>query len=363
MQPGELLRWGGRPGPAALVRSRQKFLWGGLLFLAFSVLWEMGVWFGDVVYPRPLVLLWGIPFILCGAGLVLYAPASFWLARRMTYAVTDRRLLILHGFPRRRIESFWPADINVLAVTERAGGRGDIIFQQRVVRSEEDSETCRCGFFGVAAVRDVARLVDDLRGSAGDRADPKVAAIRPGDLPYRVAALLIPGEAALWCGRQGRIDGLGDRIFRLAMALLFAAIVFGGELADGMHRWLPLSSWSFIPVIIAGAIGWHLLSELAGLFGARRNLYVLTETRLIILPPWPFAEPHSFSLANIGGIERTSRPDGTGDICFHHLVKRGKGDEAEYAAGGLFGIADAREVEALLARRGSIRPLALKRVL
>lgn len=66
---------------------------------------------------------------------------------------------------------------------------------------------------------------------------------------------------------------------------------------------------------------------------------------------------------NISGIERTSRPDGTGDICFHHLVKRGTGDEAEYATNGLFGIADARDVEALLARRVSIRPSALKRVL
>jgi hypothetical protein len=147
------------------------------------------------------------------------------------------------------------------------------------------------------------------------------------------------------------------------MGLLFVAIVFGGELADGLDRWLPLSRWSLIPVVIAGAIGWHLLSELAGLFGARRNLYFLTETRLIVLPPWPFAGPHSFSLTNVSGIERTSRPGGTGDIRFQYLVKRGKGDEAEYTTGGLFGIPDAREVEALLARRLSIRPLAPKRAL
>jgi hypothetical protein len=116
-------------------------------------------------------------------------------------------------------------------------------------------------------------------------------------------------------------------------------------------------------MVIAGTIGWHLLSELAGLLGARLNLYVLTETRLIVLPPWPFVEPHSFSLANVGGIERTSRPDGTGDICFQHLVKRGTGDAAEYATSGLFGIADARAVEEMLTRRVSIRPLALKRAL
>jgi hypothetical protein len=359
LQPGELLHWIGRPDPAALVRSRQKFLWSGLLFLAFAVLWEMVAWFGHVVYPRPLVLLWGIPFILFGAGLVLYAPASFWLARRMAYAVTDRRLLILHGFPRRQIESYWPADLNLLAVTERTGGRGDIIFQQRVMRSE----TLRCGFFGIASVRDVARLIDDLRGSAGGRAVPKVAAIRPSNLPARIAALLIPGEAVHWCCRQGRVDGLGGRIFRLAMALLFVASIFGGELADGLHRWLPLSWWWFMPVIIVAAIGWNLLSELASLLGARWNLYVLTETRLIILPPWPFADPRSFSLANISGIERTSRPDGTGDISFRHLVRRGTGAAAEYATGSLFGIADARAVEALLARRVAIRPLALKRAL
>jgi hypothetical protein len=362
MQPGESLRWCGRPGPVALVRSRQRFFWFGLLVLAFSVFWEMGVCSGPAAYPRPLILLWGVPFILCGAGLVLYAPASFWLARRMDYAITDRRLLILHGFPCRRTESFWPGDINILAVTERPDGCGDIIFRQRIVRSEDGNETLRCGFFGVPAVGDVARLVDGLRGADGGRDVPKVAAIRSSELPGRIAAVLIPGEVVLWVGRQGRIDGLGSRLFRLAMPLLFAAIVFGGDLADGMHGWLPLSWSLFMPVVIAGFIGWHLLSELAGLLGACRNLYVLTETRLIVLPPRPFSDPRSFSLANIGEIERVSRPDGTGDIRFQHLVKRGAGDEAEYAATGLFGIADARDVEALLARRISTLPLALKRV-
>jgi hypothetical protein len=362
MQSGESLLWAGRPGSAALARSRQKFFWFGLLFFGFSVFWEVGGGLGHVAYPRPLLLLWGIPFILVGAGLVLYAPASFWLARRMAYAVTNRRVLILQDFPRRRTESFWPTDLNLLEVTERADGRGDIIFRQRVVRREEGgSETLRDGFFGIAAVREVAGLIDDLRGS-GSKAAPNVAVIRSRDLPGRVAALLIPGEAALWYGRQGRTDGFGRRIFRLAMGFLFVALIFGGELADGLDRWLPLSWWSVIPMVIAGAIGWHLLSELAGLLGARRNLYVLTETRLIVLPASPFADPRSFSLANIGAIERTGRPDGTGDICFHHLVKRGKGDEAEYATGGLFGIADARAVEELLTRRVSILPLALKRV-
>jgi hypothetical protein len=362
MLPGEQLRWVGSPSPAALMRSRQGFFWGGLLFLAFSILWEMIVWFGQNASPRPLLLLWGIPFILVGVGLVLYAPASFWLARRMAYAVTDRRVLILEGFPRRRTGSFWPVDLNPLEVTERADGHGDIIFRQRVIRSEEgSSETLRDGFFGIAAVRDVAGLIDDLRDTRGT-ALSEIAAVPSSDLPGRVAALLIPGEAALWYGRQGRVDGLGGRVFRLAMALLFVAIIFGGEPADGLHRWLPLSWWSVIPMLIAGAIGWQLLSELAGLIGARQNLYVLTETRLIVLPPWPFAGPRSFSLAHISGIERTSRPDGTGDIRFQHPVKRGTGDAAEYATSGLFGIADARDVEELLTRRVSIRPLALTRV-
>jgi len=362
MQPGEQLLWAGRPGAAALVRSRQSFLWGGLLVLAFSVFWEMGAWFEQVASPRPLFLLWGVPFILCGAGLALYAPASFWLARRMVYAVTDQRLIILHGFPHLRTESFWPADINILTVTERTDGRGGIIFRERVVRDHEgDSTTLRDGFFGIAAVCDVARLIDDLRRSGG-KAVPEIAAIRSGDLPDRIAALLIPGEAVLWFGRQGRIDGLGRRIFGLAMAVLFAAIVFGGPWDHQTLFRLPLS-WSLIPsVLIAGFIGWHLLTELAGLLGAGRDLYVLTERRLIMLPPWPFANPRSFGLANISGIERVSLPDGTGDIRFHHLVKRGIGAEAEYATSGLFGIADAREVEELFARRIAVRPLALERV-
>ncbi len=124
------------------------------------------------------MLLWGVPFILGGAGMVLYAPASLWLAHRIVYAVTDRRLMIVHDLAGRWVESFGRSDINALDIAERSDGSGDVVFWERVVRGEESDETRRRGFFGIAAVRDVARLVDELRQSADGEAPLKVAVDR-----------------------------------------------------------------------------------------------------------------------------------------------------------------------------------------
>src|SRR3546814_1139975 len=53
-------------------------------------------------------------------------------ARHTVYAITDRRLFILELYPRRRLRSFAPAELEAPRVQDRGKGRGDVIF-----RSEE----------------------------------------------------------------------------------------------------------------------------------------------------------------------------------------------------------------------------------
>jgi hypothetical protein len=358
LHPGEMLQWDGRPDPVALARSRRGYFWAGLLFLGFSILWEAGAAKDSDV--SPFMLLWGVPFILGGVGMVLYAPASLWLAHRIVYAVTDRRLMIVHDFAGRWVESFGRSDINALDIAERSDGSGDVVFWERVVRGEESDETRRRGFFGIAAVRDVARLVDELRQSARGEAPLKVAVDRPSQLPGAIRCGLRPGEIVLWFDRQGRVGKLGGRIFGLAMIGLFVAICSGGSLSDLFdHR--PLASL-VIPALTAAVIVWDVMGELAARLRIYEVLYVLTDRRLIIQRCIPVVSPRSFELAGITGIERRCRRNGRDDITFLHRVHGSSDDKIEFEESGLFGIADARHVELLLTRRVSVRPLALERV-
>jgi hypothetical protein len=358
LHPGEILRWVGRPDPVALARSRQGYFWFGLLFLGFSILWETGAAKDSDV--RPFMLLWGVPFILCGAGMVLYAPASLWLAHRIVYAVTDRRLMIVHDLAGRRVESFGRSDINALDITERLDGSGDVVFWERVVRGGEGDETRRRGFFGTAAVRDVARLVDALRQSIDGEAPLKVALDRPSQMPGAIRCGLRPGEIVLWFDRQGQVGNLGGRIFGLAMMGLFVATCTGGSSSGLFDHQSPASL--VIPALVATLIGWHVIGELAALLRIYQVLYVLTDRRLIIQRCIPVVSPRSFELADITGIERRCRRNGRDDITFLHRVEGSGDDKVEFDESGLFGIADARDVELLLTRRVSIRSLVLKRV-
>src|SRR3546814_3565431 len=49
-------------------------------------------------------------------------------ARPTVYAITDRRLFILELYPRRRLRSFAPAELEAPRVQDRGKGRGDVIF-------------------------------------------------------------------------------------------------------------------------------------------------------------------------------------------------------------------------------------------
>jgi len=347
LQRGERLLWASRPSPVALAASRRGYLWGGLIFFWFSVLWEAGVLCTADTDSKPLFLLWGIPFIFVGAGLTLYAPVSLWLAHRMVYAVTDRRLLILHHVPRRCVESFWPADIHMLAVTERANGRGDIRFWECVVRADDDGKVTRDqGFFGIAHVRMVARIAGRLRGSTADMPIP-ASALAPVELPDRMTSLLAPQEVVLWAGCQGRTSDLPGKIFGLAMLVLFVAIAAHGPLNVAISRHLSFSLESLTPFILIGLVGYGVVAQMLPILGLGRDAYAVTDRRLIVVPRQPFGEPRSIPLPDITGIRRFEHWDGTGDIRFWHREANRDG----FCKDGLFGIADARDVEALLARR------------
>jgi hypothetical protein len=178
LDPGERLVWAEWARPARLARER-------LPLALFGLLWTGALARALVAADTPpsgFVAVVGAAFVLLGLAALL-APGWAWLAARATvYAVTDRRLLILEGFPWRRARSFGPGDINLCERTERADGSGDLIFRsereiERQDRGRTTWRTRRVGFLGIPEVRRVEAAVralrerDTLRAVAAERPD------------------------------------------------------------------------------------------------------------------------------------------------------------------------------------------------
>jgi hypothetical protein len=127
---GEKFLWSGRPAQGLLFTGRDWFLvpfslmWGG-----FAIFWEAGV----LATPAPLFMkFWGVPFVLLG---VYFVAGRFmldaWIRRGMSYAVTNRRVLIFRPSPFGKFTSLSLEQAADASLSERADGRGTIRFGQQ----------------------------------------------------------------------------------------------------------------------------------------------------------------------------------------------------------------------------------------
>jgi hypothetical protein len=129
LQPGEAVLWGGRPDPSRLFSGKDLFLipfslmWGG-----FAIVWEGSVLaFGSGPNKAPIFfVLWGVPFVLVGQYLIWGRFfAKRWQRQRTTYAVTNQRVLILHG---RSLQSIFLSQLPPIIQSSRADGSGSLEF-------------------------------------------------------------------------------------------------------------------------------------------------------------------------------------------------------------------------------------------
>jgi hypothetical protein len=164
MAPGESLVWADRPMPRA-ARIWPTTLFGMLVF-GFALFWTAQAW-----QEGGAIAIFGVPFLGIGAALL---GALWWRPKRRrhtVYAISDQRLLIIHGWPTRVVQSFAPQDIGRLERRERADGSGDLIFREEHVpqatgrrpHGRRRWRTRRIGFFGIAEVRRVEAAVRILQ--------------------------------------------------------------------------------------------------------------------------------------------------------------------------------------------------------
>jgi len=181
---GEQLVWADRPGSARMARYaiRDPLIGipftGFVLFFFSRINWH-GMGLGSLAFVG-FVALW---MLFGGLIFVLSPLISAWSARKTIYAITDRRLLIIHKFPLERTHSYAPALINNLKTVERVNGEGDIIFRKETKPTEvekgflsvsvEFGSTTEIGFFGISEVRKVEAAIQRLvRGDGLERPSP-----------------------------------------------------------------------------------------------------------------------------------------------------------------------------------------------
>lgn len=139
----------------------------GWLFLVLTL-----AWLAKAAIASFWLLIMGLPFLLVAIALSLL---PWWwpsVTRHTIYAISDQRLLIIQTWPRRRVTSYGPDDIDVVERQERKDGSGDLIFRReehRKLRHHHDPQGKRrvgeraIGFFGVPDVRRLEEAVWALK--------------------------------------------------------------------------------------------------------------------------------------------------------------------------------------------------------
>lgn len=181
LAPGEQLAWADRPDPRALARSRLPQFIRGVLGLAVIAGF---LWFSFIPsWPEGLRGLLFLLFLAVVTAYSLWLLAQPLVARRAAahtvYAVTDRRLMIIESWPRARLRSFAPGELDdpvMAAAPGPDGALGSVVFIHRKLpwwqRSAGGSYRIEA-FFGIAEARQVAALVEELKAHAlGARTEP-----------------------------------------------------------------------------------------------------------------------------------------------------------------------------------------------
>jgi hypothetical protein len=141
---GENVLWTGQPNRNVVFHPKDallipfSLLWGG-----FAIFWEAGVlgmWGSTTKTPENVTnwffALWGVPFILIGQYLIwgrfVY---DWWCKKRVFYAATNRRILVLSIARGRRLISIYLESLPFINKTVRADGIGTLSFGESDKRS------------------------------------------------------------------------------------------------------------------------------------------------------------------------------------------------------------------------------------
>lgn len=160
--PGEKVVWQGRPQLGRLMIWSLPMALVGIPFSAFAVFWTVGASQAVGAPGAGFFWLFGIPFLLVGAGLVLSPLGAAWKGTKTRYALTDRRAIVCEpqfGFG-IQTRSYAADALTRIIRNQRGDGSGDLIFEEVPLRSNRGrARTIQRGFFAITDVRGVETLL------------------------------------------------------------------------------------------------------------------------------------------------------------------------------------------------------------
>lgn len=165
---GERITWIGRPIPGLMARSAWTMVLFGIPFTAFSFFWlaTASGFVGRAPIRAPIFfILWGIPFVLVGLGMLSSPLWMYRRALRTVYAITDRRALSIEIGPWGRVvvRSFEPASLGTLSRTQNADGSGHLVFRREYrPGGRRGGRFVDIGFLAVPDVKDVEGRIREL---------------------------------------------------------------------------------------------------------------------------------------------------------------------------------------------------------
>jgi hypothetical protein len=155
---GERLIWAGNPVPLryALGKGGMVAL-GGILFFGFSIFWVV-----TAQQAPGSFFLFGVPFVVIGAALVLSPAYYFWHARHVAYVLTDRRAVIDIAGPSGSRVSVPLDQVPFVILKGVSNGIVHVMFQEHIRRGRRGrTYTTQDGFVAVAEPEKVERQMRD----------------------------------------------------------------------------------------------------------------------------------------------------------------------------------------------------------
>ena len=173
LQAGESLQWTGTADAGRAAISALPAMLFGIPFAGFALFWITAAYRGTHAISRSssnsiggvfsFFPFFGLPFLLIGLGIVSAPLFAYFKALKTTYAITDKRVLIITDGRTRTVKSCTPADIVSVDHRERAGGTGDVIIRTNgVIQQRNSISQVNIGLLGVNNVKEVVRLVLNL---------------------------------------------------------------------------------------------------------------------------------------------------------------------------------------------------------